>query len=212
MSWLAWPRHRIEAPFALAGRRIVRVNEPAHSVLAARHADDDQSLHRQRRDREAVSRAIIRRDHVPHHGPGLGVERDHVRIQRAHKNLVAQNCEPAIHPPAARTNISRNLPLVHPDGPPRAGIERKCAVILPRRIQNTVDNQGRGLHLPGRSGLVHPLRDHGSGIGDVDLIEGTEALSGVVPGISHPVLWFLRRIHQPFESHLREGVTRKEGH
>src|SRR3984885_13312466 len=58
MPGLAWPRNRIEAPFAFARRRVIRINKPAYSILPAGNTDHHQTLHRERRHREAIPSAV----------------------------------------------------------------------------------------------------------------------------------------------------------
>ncbi len=210
MSGLARRRYRIESPLALARRGIVSINESAHAVLSAGHANHDQILHCQRRDGETVPGAIVGRDHVPRHVSGLCVEGDHVRIQRSEKNFVAKNRQPAVHPPATGTNVPGQLPLVHPNGPTRARIQRKRAVILRGRIKNAIDDQRRRLQLASRCSLIHPLRHQRAHIHVVDLIEPAEPLPRVIARVSHPVLRVLRRIYQAFKGDLRESVTRNQ--
>ncbi len=186
---------------------VVGVNESAHPVLAAGDADHDEILHRQRRNCETVSGSIVRGNFVPHDVAGLRVERDDVRIERSEKNFVAQNRQSAIHMPAARTNIRRELPLIHPDWPPGARIERKGAVVLRGGIKNSVDHQRRSLQLSGRCGLVDPLRHQAIRIREIDLIESAEPFSGIVARVSHPVLRFFGRIQQSLKGDLRISVT-----
>jgi len=191
MSGLARSRHSVEAPFAVAGRGVVSVDEPAHSVLAAGNANDDKVFHRERRDGEAVALLVFGRYNIPNRTPGLGVERDHVRIERPQKNLIAQNREPAIHAPTAGTNVPRQLMLKHPDGPPCSRIQSKGTVILRRSVENPVHYQRRSLELARRTGLVDPLRHQRTRIRDVDLIESAEAPARVIARIGEPILRFL---------------------
>src|SRR5580698_5074417 len=84
---------------------------------------------------------------------------------------VPKNGESAIHPPAARTNVPRQLMLIHPDGPPRARIQGKRPVVLRRGIENPIHHQRCGLKLSRRPSLVHPFRHQRVRVRHLDLIE-----------------------------------------
>ena len=206
MSRLARTRDRVEAPFALAGRGIIRVNEAANSIFPARHTDEHEILDHQRRERDAVAIAIVHRRSVPHHASGLGVQRDNMRIQRAKKNFVSQNGHPAIHAPATRPNIRRQRALILPDRPARPRVERKCAIVLARGIEDAVHNQRCRFEFPARHRLISPLGNEHRCVRRVDLVERAEPVSRVVAGVHQPVLRLLPRIQQPLRRHLRASV------
>ena len=132
-------------------------------------------------------------------------------VERAQKNFVAQNREPAIHAPAARTNVRGQLMLILPDGPAGARIERKRAIVLTGAVQNAVHDQRRGFKLSRRASLVHPLRDQRLHIRRVDLIQRAEAAARVVARIRQPVLRLLGGIEQPLECDLRVA-SQQPGH
>ena len=93
---LARPRNREEPPGALAGIRVVGVDEAAASVLAAGRADDHLVLDDQRRDRRGIALLEVLHHHVPHDVAGLHVEGEEVRVERGHEQLVAENAEAAV--------------------------------------------------------------------------------------------------------------------
>jgi hypothetical protein len=62
------------------------------AIFSAGGADHDHIFHRERRDGETVSGAIVGRGHVPHNVARVRIECNHVRVQRAQKNFVAENC------------------------------------------------------------------------------------------------------------------------
>src|ERR1700732_4414091 len=128
MTWLSRPRHSVEAPLALAGCRVVGVDEAANSVFPSRNAECDQILHRQRRRWEAVAQLVVGGGYVPDDATGFRVERNQVCIKRAEDNLVAENRKTTIDASAARTNVGRQLALIEPDGPPGAAVEGGGAV------------------------------------------------------------------------------------
>ena len=154
--------------------------------------------------------AIIRGNDVPDDVAGLGIERDHVRVKGSHENFVAQNCETAIHAAAARTDVPRQLVLIDPDGPPGAGVQSKGTIVLRRGVENAVCNQRRGFELARGPGLVYPLRDKRMRVRGVDLIERTEAASGVIAGISQPVLRLFAGVEQAIECYLGMGGSYKK--
>src|SRR5205823_15081202 len=92
------------------------------------------------------------------------VERDDVRVERAKKNSVAKNREPAVDPPAARTNVRRQRTLILPDRPARARVERKRSIIRAGGVEHSINDQRRGLKFSSRHGLVGPLRHNGSSV------------------------------------------------
>src|SRR6266851_7670260 len=107
MTWLARPRHSVEAPLALAGCRVVGVDEAANAVFTSRNAKYDEILHRQRCRREAVAQPVVGGGYVPDDATGFRIERNQMRIERAEDNLVTENRKATIDAPAARTNVCR---------------------------------------------------------------------------------------------------------
>src|SRR5260370_1222537 len=195
--------NRIKAPSPLAGVRVVSIDETANAVLTATDANDDEILHGQRRERDAVALRVIESGHIPSDVPRFSVERDHMRIQRAQEYLVAKNGQAAIHASAAGPNISRQRALILPDRPARARVQREGALVLTRAIQHAVDNQRRRLELSARHGLIGPLRHQPVRVADINLIECAEPMTGIITRVGQPVLRFLRGIEQPLRRHLR---------
>src|SRR6185436_4280874 len=79
---LTRPRDGVEAPDPLSASRIVRVDETANPIFAARDADNDLVLQRQRRLRDAVAEHRIGDLDFPQLPAGLRVEGNEGRIQR----------------------------------------------------------------------------------------------------------------------------------
>src|SRR4029077_18000036 len=63
--------NRVAPPHALAGLRVVRVDESADARFGARDADDDLAVERERREREVVAEMVVVDGDVPPHGAGL---------------------------------------------------------------------------------------------------------------------------------------------
>src|SRR5260370_29529269 len=97
----------VEAPLALAGVRIIRIDESANAILTAANTGDDKIFHGQRRQRDAVALGVIEGGYIPNNVAGLGIARDYVRIQGAQENFIAENSQAAIDAPAARPNVGR---------------------------------------------------------------------------------------------------------
>ena len=209
MPRLARAWNGVKAPPALSGIGIVSIDEAANAVLAAGNPNRDQVLHCQRRNGKAVSGAIVGGGHVPNHVARLGIERDHVRIERSHENLVVQDGQPAIHAPAAGTDIRRQLPLIQPDRPPCPCVEGESAVVLPSGVENPVDHKGRGLKLAGGRGLVNPLGGQRGRVAGINLPQRAETLPRVVAGISQPVLRLFVGVQQALECDLGMSANRK---
>ena len=181
MSRLARPRHRIEAPLALAGVGVVSVNEPAHAVLAAGNANHDQILHRQRRHREAVSRC----DNPPRPRPTPRPRSSHRARSRAHPASPEKPCRPES---PARDSPARSTDEYLPES--AAGTSRWAAPCA-HRAQTRDHPAPVAYRIPSTtSGVVSSFpvapvwythfATMRARIGDVDLIEPAEALSGIV--------------------------------
>ena len=116
-------RDGVEAPRALAGLRVVRVDESADAVLGAGDADDHLVLDDERREGHRVAGAVIDELDVEQHAAGLHVERDQMRIERPHEQPIAEDAEAAVDGAAAQLQLFGQLTPVAPDLPPvRASI------------------------------------------------------------------------------------------
>ncbi len=200
----------VETPFALAGIGVVGIDESADAILSAGNADDDQVLHGEWRDGEAVAGSVVGGGDVPADGPGLGIERDDVSVERAEEDLVAEDGHAAIDVSAAGPNVAGNLALIHPDGASGAGVEGEGAIVLRGGVEDSVNDQRSGFELSGGGGLVNPLGDDVVRVGDIDLIERAEALSGVVAGVRHPVLRLFGGVEETVGGELGVGGSEEE--
>src|SRR5262249_46024150 len=113
---LAWLRDRVEAPEALAGLRVISIEEAIYSVLPAGHTDDQFVLHHQRRTgrRIAAGCSVIAHFGLPDFVAGSGVHRYDVHVERIHEQRVAQYREAAVHFPAAVERTRWITIFVHP--------------------------------------------------------------------------------------------------
>src|SRR5580704_17660912 len=157
VAWLAGAGNGVEAPFAFPGGGVVRVNEAANAVFAAGYAHDDEIFNGERRERDAVAFAIVKRGGIPNYIAGLGVESDNMRVECAEENFVTENGEAAIDATAAGTNVGRKSALVLPDRPARSGVESEGAIVLAGGVENSVDNERRGFKLAACHRLVSPF-------------------------------------------------------
>ena len=115
VAWFTGTGNRVEPPRALAGLRVVGVDESADAVLTARDADDHLVVHDERRERRGVALLVFLHRRVPGDRAGLHVERDQVRVERRHEQLVAEDAEPVIDEAAAGGQSLRQLAPVAPD-------------------------------------------------------------------------------------------------
>ena len=159
MARFAGAGNGVEAPFAFAGGGVVSVNETANAIFAAGDAHNDEIFDNQRRERDAVAFAIVKRGGVPDDIAGFGVERDDMRIERAKEHFVAKNGEAAIDASAAGANVRGKRALVLPNGSSGFGIESERAVVLASCIENSVNNERRSFKFSARHRLVSPLGD-----------------------------------------------------
>ena len=107
MTRLSRSGHGVEPPLSLAGIGVIGIDKAADAILTAGNTKDDKVLHRQWRDREAVTFCVVDCFDVPHNISRLRVEGDHVGIECAKKNFVTENGEAAIDAAAAGTDVSR---------------------------------------------------------------------------------------------------------
>ena len=154
-SRLARLRHGPEAPDLLAGLLIVRGDEAVGAVLAARDAGDDQVAGGQRRRRGRVVLAPVVELGVPQQLAGEAIERDDVRVVGHHEDAIAGDRRAAVR--AAAAHALRARPLVVPDPPPAAGVER-VALVRRGHVHDAVDDDRRALQPAGVGNGEHPSR------------------------------------------------------
>src|SRR5713101_5026248 len=97
----------IATPFALAGLRVVGVNETACAILAAGDADNNLVVDDQRCSRRAIADGIVVHFAIPRHGTGLAVKRDQPRIKRRHEHFVVGDSYTTIGGTTTDTQVIR---------------------------------------------------------------------------------------------------------
>ena len=176
----------VEAPRALAGLRVVGVDEAANAVLAAGDADDHLVLDDQRRDRRGVADLVVLERRVPDDGAGLHVEREQVRVERGHEQLVAEHAEAAVDEAAAGGQVRRQLAAVAPDLAAGPRVDRPRDVLRAGDVEHVVAQSGVVSKLPSVAGLERPLRDEPVDVGRRDLRQRAVPLIGVVAAEGQP--------------------------
>ena len=130
----------------------------ANAVLAAGGADDHLVLDHQRRDRRRMPGLVVLERRVPHDRAGLHVERDQVRVERGHEQLVAEHAEAAVDEAAARRQVRRQLAAIAPDLAAGPRIDRPREVLRAGDVEHVVAQQRRRFEIAERRGLERPQR------------------------------------------------------
>src|SRR5262249_22386250 len=91
----------VESPDFLTRIHVPRCDESTHAVFASGCAGDDFIFHDEWRVREGIALLGIGGLCVPDFLAGLGIDRNHARIQRGQEQLVTKNRQPAREPAAA---------------------------------------------------------------------------------------------------------------
>ena len=90
---------------------------------------------------------------------GLRVDRDQVRVDRAHEQRVAENREAAVDAAAARPRLERRACIRGPERPAGAASSATTSYAGGlHRVQHAVDDQRRRLEFLERLRLPHPLQ------------------------------------------------------
>ena len=148
----------VEAPDALSVSRVVRVDEPAHAVLPAGHADDHLVFHDERRGGRPIPFLEVFHRRVPQDRAALHADRHHPGIERRLEEPIAKHAEAAIDTAAAGDDAARHVAPVTPDLTAGAGVDRPAAILRSGDVNDTVEYERRGLELAQRLGLKRPLR------------------------------------------------------
>ena len=185
---LAFRGHRVGAPHALAGLGVVGVQEPADAGLGAGNADEDLTVHGQRRGGDVIAFLVVIDLGVPTDDSGLGVQRDQVAIHGSVVNHVVQHGHTAID--GRRTDddhVFGNVGRVGPQRPAGAKIQRRRRAGRLGDVHHAVERQSETSRrsqcgASGKSRLASGCAD----ILPVDLIELREALRLVIARVSDP--------------------------
>jgi len=97
---------------------------------------NDEILHSQRRQGEAVTILVVDGRDVPDQIASLGVESNDVGVKRGHEYLVAEDGESAVHAAATWPDVRRELTLVEPDRASSTSVESERAVVLAGGIED----------------------------------------------------------------------------
>src|SRR3989441_6977277 len=180
MPRLSRTRDSVETPLAFSGGCVVGVDEAANTVLTSGDSHNDEILHSQRRQGEAVTILVVDGRDVPDQIASIGVESNDVGVKRGHEYFVAEDGESAIHAPATWPDVRRELTLVEPDRASSARVESERAVVLAGGVEDAIHYQRRGFKFAGCGCLIYPFRDQRSSIGSVDLVQRAEVADSVV--------------------------------
>ena len=203
---------RVELPRFLAGVHVVRRDEAAYAVFAATDADDDFVFDDQRRHRHRVAELGITDRRVPHGATGLCVDPDEVRVERAHEQRVAMDCNAAIVRAAADALVGRVVVVVDPEHAARFRVEGEHVVRPLRHVHDAVDDERRGFPRAEHLALQHPLILEIAYVLRSDLTQRAVPVAGVTAAIGEPVLRLLSGAENPFRRHVLRGDIRGEQH
>ena len=198
----------VEAPGALAGLRIVRIDEAADAGLAAAGSDQHFAANGERRERQAVAELVVLDLGGPTFDAALQVERDEVAVQGRDEELVVEDGGPAVDMTEAdRLVVLGQRPAPLPELAAGADIERRRRVGR-GHIHHAVDDDGRDLRAAFGE-LFGPLDVQAGDVGRRDSGEGREAMALIVAGVGEPVARLLRSVDDPLVRRLGEGATAK---
>ena len=193
----------MEAPDLFARLHIECRNEAADAHVAAGRTDDHLVLDDQRRVRNGVSLGRARDGRIPDQPAAFGVDREQMRVDRAHEERVAKDSEPAIDAAAAGSRVRRGLMRVRPEHTARDRVEGDDIVGRLNGIENAIDDEGRRLEFFERARLPHPLQLQVPGVGRRDLRERAEALVEQRARVTEPVLGLPLGVQNAIERDLR---------
>ncbi len=183
-------RHRVVAPDARAGGRIVGIDEAARGVFAARDPHDHLVADDERRQRRRVAHLVVGEHDVPHHAAGQAVERQQMGVEGDHEQPIPEHGEAAVDRGRGSVReIVRQVAAVLPERPPGAAVECPGKVVRSGHVEHAVPRQRRGFEAASarhRAGLERPLRGQPVHVGRRDLGEGTVAPARIVARERHP--------------------------
>jgi len=132
-----------EAPRAFTGLSIVGIEQPAHTILAARDADDDLVLHGERRHRDGITGLVIGNDSIPLHRARLAFRANRLRVNGSDKNEIAENRHAPVHLTACRRahRQASGGDTSTVDGPVR-GVERRHVAGWLRDVHHAATTSG----------------------------------------------------------------------
>ena len=148
---------------------IERRNESADAFVAAGGTCDDEVPHRQGRAGGVVVLTPVGHFGVPEKRSGVAVQRDHVSVIGDHEQAVSGNRDSAVHSPGrVAYQPLRSRPLISPDLPPAARVERP-ALVCAGDVHHAANDDGRHLQAGGIRQREHPLRREPLDVASIDL-------------------------------------------
>jgi hypothetical protein len=129
---------RVEAPQFLAGSRLVGGDEAPDAVLGAADADDDFVLHDERGQRDRIRVSRIGDGDIPERLAVFRVNRDEVRVERAHEQRVAKNGDAAVVGAAADALVGGVRVPILPEDASGLRVEREHVIGALRHVHQAV--------------------------------------------------------------------------
>ena len=168
----------------LAGFRIPPVDEVAGAELGAGNAGDQHAVGDQGRHRHRISGFEVDRVLAPQLLAGLGIERDHVGVERGAKDLAVIQRAAAVDDAAAddARSFRRILDLRLPDLPPGFGVDRHRGAVG-GDVKNALVDQRLGFFAAIVVEAVVPHRDQAFHGVFVDLLQRAETLQMVAHSV-----------------------------
>ena len=183
-------RHRVEAPFHVAGFGVVGAHVATHAQFGAAVADDHQPLHHARRAGDRVGLVAGRGLHRPQHLAVSRIQRLQPPVERAHEDLAAPGRDTAIDRVAAQVHrpLPRHPGVVMPQQRPALRVEGVDHAPGAGHVQAAVDHDRCGLHAAVGGEVEEPCEPQPAHVCGVDAIERTEALLGIAAPVAQPVV------------------------
>ena len=191
-------------PDLVARRRVVRIDEAADAVLAARDARHHLVLDDEGRGGLAVPRPVVGGLRVPHEVPRAGVDGDEVRVEGAHVEGVAQNRHAAVVAAAADAQVVGQRVVIAPVLAPGGGVDGDHVARRLGDEHHPVDHQRHRLRPVELRDLVGPLQLELADVAVVDLVEPAVALGVEGARVHQPVLGLVGRVQQTLPGDGRE--------
>ena len=187
---IARMRDGMNAPFLRAGLHVVPGDEAAarRGVAAAGHALDERVIDDERAARVAPALGPIGDGMIPHHLPGLGIERDDVGVRGRDVQIVSIDRHVALGQLIGilREQLGRKVALVFPDQVAGGAVERLDLVAVVIEEQHAIVDDRRRLG----GTRVHRPRPRRLEVLDVvlvDLIERAVAVAVIGAAPHQPV-------------------------
>ena len=206
--------NRVGAPQVLAGLRIPAVDEVARAEFGAGDAGDHYAVGDERSNRHRISGLEVDRVLAPQLLAGLGVERDHIGVERGAEDLTVIDRCAAIDDAAAddTRRLRRIFDLGLPDLLAGLGVYRHRGAVAGDVEHALVDQRLRFL-APVVVEAVVPHRDQPPDVVLVDLVERAEAIEVVahpiiehVAGVGRTLRQFLGRLcHRGWRKEQRQS-------